>query len=133
MAQTEPISVFPKAPPKVSPLYYYTCSALFFIFTYWCLIGIVSIQLPSLLVLYAAYPILPFVGKETRFWLKGWCYMRYKSLMNLTEMVYASYLLALVYLFSPATIVFTGAFQQVEPTAQSIVISNHQIYPDCIF
>ncbi len=126
-----PISVYPTAPPKVSALRYNAALAVFALGNLLTMVSLVLLQFPSLLIFYAPYPILPFCAPVRQDQLKRWFYARYRAYIRLTEQVWASWVVIITSLMLPrGKIVFYGDYAQMAAVAQSIVIANHQIFPD---
>ncbi|KAI8911051.1 acyltransferase-domain-containing protein [Gorgonomyces haynaldii] len=73
------------------------------------------------------------MDQSTRDAIIGWCYVRYKFYIRLTEMAFGSLLLITGYLFVPGRIIFTGDIENMKQIHQSIVIANHQIFPDFFY
>lgn len=143
----EPISVYPPwypsgRPNTVSAVHYYACMVLFIIGNALTMLALVLFQIPSLLIMYCCYPYLPFCDESKREIIKIWFYKRYRSYIKLSQMAWGSWITILTYAFLPGKMfinyfnllrVFYGDHKEMGEIAQSIVMANHQIFPDCIF
>ena len=132
----EPISVYPIWYPKgrpntVSSTYYYSMMILFLMGNIVTMTSLVMILIPSLLIMYCVYPFLPFISAEKGDILKIWCYRRYKSYVQMVLRAWGSWIIIISYLRMPGTMIFYGDANDMKGVAQSIVMSNHQIFPDC--
>lgn len=97
----EPISVYPKGPPKVTWIRYNFMRFIFILGNFLTMFAIVLIQIPSLLIQFAPYPYLIFCGKAKQESLKKWFYIRYKYYIQLTERCWASWTIIVTRVFLP--------------------------------
>lgn len=84
-------------------------------------------------ILLAHWPALLF-GKnaQEKKKIKRIFYNAYRSVIVITEQSFGSMIMFLVTIFTPGTqLVLTGDFELLKETKKAIIMSNHQIYPDC--
>jgi hypothetical protein len=83
------------------------------------------------LIQYVPYVYLPFCPVEKHEPLKKWFYIRYKAYINATIKTWGSWVLIVTHLMIPGKLVFYGDAADMGEVAQSIVMANHQTFPDC--
>lgn len=123
----EPISRLPtKKLTRPSPLIYYSSIVVFVVAFVWIAISLVAVQILGTVLLLPQY-----VGSNKN--LSIACRKQFKSVVRLTEKAFGAALVIVCWLLIPETkLVISGDYESMHKAQKAILISNHQIYPDCI-
>ncbi|KAL2919078.1 hypothetical protein HK105_201348 [Polyrhizophydium stewartii] len=128
-----PISRMPTGTPRVPPMQFYTNVALFFFLTVYTALGVVLLQLPSLLLLYGPMPVLFALPPARRAEVRARAYRLYKWYIRWTESIFGSSVVILINTLAPTRLVVTGDLDPIRDLPQVVVMANHQIYPDWVY
>eukprot|EP00842_Homolaphlyctis_polyrhiza_P004715 jgi/Hompol1/5244/HPOL_000657-RA len=133
LVSPEPISVLPRAPPRVDRLLYNARAAWFFFLVLACGTAIILLQLPSLLLLVFPYPLQFALPATKRTEFRRRFYRMYKFYIRWTESIFGSICTVIVSTLSPCKLVISGDVNAVRDAKQLVAMANHQIYPDWIY
>ncbi len=120
----------PKAPPRIGKVYYYTSMLLFTLGTFLTLTAICLLQIPSTLIILGAYLVIPFASRNQTEPIKRWFYQRYWRYGSALKQVYGSWNTIALGCFTSGRLVFTGDAQDLAKYKESLIMANHQIYPE---
>ncbi|KAI9359231.1 acyltransferase-domain-containing protein [Zopfochytrium polystomum] len=112
----DPSSSKSTTPSKKDTPEFYIRAVLFTLFIYISSLGIVVLQIPSLLLFY-------FHSHHV-----------YRSYIRLTEQIFGSVAVTVTELFCPGTaLVLTGDYDKLSGKEKAVLFANHQIYPDWLY
>ena len=102
----------PIRPPLLAKVLFVLRALLFAMLTVATCSGLIICQFPSLLV-------WPFSARLYRAWIRK------------TERIFGSLVVVLLWTFVPSRMILYQDYAALEGERNVVVISNHQIYPDC--
>ena len=113
-----PIAAIPAGSAARKPkdgIVFYLKIALFLVLFLTVTLSILSMQFPSLLLLFHSHRL-------------------YRGYIRITEKIFGSLIIVLVHTFTPGTkLILTGDYDKLKADEKYVLISNHQIYPDWIY
>jgi hypothetical protein len=125
-----PISQFPTKKIKVDPLLFFSKIGLFILIMLWSSLALLAIQLLSTMILTSQLPLWLIPHSKEK--IQRLFYQQFRTVIRFTQRIFTVAVLVLIQCLLPKTkIHLSGDFESMAENQKSILISNHQIYPDC--